>query len=79
MSHYCTDNHTVINIYIHKRHIYNINIYTCQPFTYSYSFIFNFELNTFQFVSSLMISKYVCAHMRCLGFVTDIEVLFYFL
>ena len=27
MSHSCTDNHIVINIYIHKRHIYVILVY----------------------------------------------------
>ena len=47
-------------------------------YTASYSFIFSFELNTFQYVLSLTISRYVCAQMRGLGFVTDIEVLFYF-
>ena len=34
--------------------------------------------NTFQFVWSLIVSRYVCAHKRGFGFVTDIEGLFYF-
>ena len=54
MSYSCTDNHTVINIYILERHIYNISIYACHPFTYSYSFIFNFELNNFNSYNLLL-------------------------
>ena len=45
-----------------------------ESLTYGYSFISSFELKTFQFVSSLIISRYNCAHMIFLVFVTDIEV-----
>ena len=71
---------TQLQIYTFINVIYIIysNIYACQSLIYRYSFVTSFELNTFQFVYSLAISSYDCAHMRGLVFVTDKEVLFYF-